>query len=65
MQKRLKTRKRLNRYDKFNFRLYEKIQNGFLKLAKKNKSKYKIIDSNKDIKINQKLILDKIKSLIK
>ena len=34
---RLKSRKSLNRYDKFNSLFYQKVQNGFLKLANKNK----------------------------
>ena len=37
MIKRLNDRKSLNRYDKFNFRFYQKVQNGFLKLSKKIK----------------------------
>ncbi len=37
LQKRLKKRKSLNRYDKFNMSFYNKVQNGFLKLSKKKK----------------------------
>ena len=40
MIKRLKLRKSLNRYDVFNKKFYEKVQKGFLKLAKNNKKKY-------------------------
>ena len=47
---RLKKRKSLNRYDQFEMNFYNKVQNGFLKLAKMNKKLYKIIDSNLDIK---------------
>jgi dTMP kinase len=64
MKKRLKLRKKLNRYDKFNFSFYNKVQKGFLKLAK-NKKKYSIIDSNIDIKLNKKFIKNKIESLIR
>ena len=64
MKKRLRMRKKLNRYDKFQFKFYNKVQNGFLKQAKKNKNKYLIVDSNLDIKINKKIILDKIDKLI-
>jgi dTMP kinase len=32
---RLKERKRLNRYDKFNTSFYDKVQKGFLKLMRK------------------------------
>ena len=64
MKRRLKMRKSLNRYDKFKYKFYNKVQNGFLKLAKKNKNKYLIVDSNLDIKINKKIILNKIDKLI-
>ena len=64
MIKRLKLRKSLNRYDKFNNRFYQNVQKGFLKLANKNKKKYKIINSNLDIKINENLIIQSIEKLI-
>ena len=64
MKHRLKKRKSLNRYDNFDTNFYNKVQNGFLKLAKKNKKKYQIVDSNLDIKENESLIIDKIKRLI-
>ena len=64
MIKRLKLRKSLNRYDKFNNLFYQKVQNGFIKLAKKNKNKYLIIDSNLDISKNKSLIIKKINKLI-
>ena len=44
---------------------YNKVQKGFLKLAKSNKKLYKIIDSNLDIKKNEDLIISQIKKLIK
>ena len=62
---RLKKRKSLNRYDKFNVNFYNKVQKGFLKLVKLNKKSYKIIDSNLDIKKNEYLIINQIKKLIK
>ncbi len=62
---RLKNRKSLNRYDQFDMNFYNKVQKGFLKLAKSNKKSYKIIDSNLDIKINEDLIINQIKKLIK
>ena len=65
MLKRLKDRKKLNRYDKFNNNFYKQVQDGFLKIAKKNRSKYQIIDSNLEIKFNRKLIIDRITRLIK
>ncbi len=65
MINRLKLRKKLNRYDKFDSSFYKKVQNGFIKIAKQKKKNYLIIDSNKEIKINKKIILDKIDKLIK
>ena len=64
MLKRLNLRKNLNRYDKFNYSFYQKVQNGFLKLSKKSKQKYLIIDSNLDINENKSLIINKIKDFI-
>ena len=65
LQKRLKQRKSLNRYDKFKMSFYNKVQDGFLKLLKKKKNKYQLVNSNLDIKKNEKLILNKIDRLIK
>ena len=61
---RLKKRKSLNRYDKFDSAFYSKVQKGFIKLANSKKNSYMIIDSNLEIEKNKKLILDKIKRLI-
>ena len=61
---RLKKRKSLNRYDKFNSEFYNKVQKGFIKLANSKKKSYMIIDSNLEIKNNKKLILNKINKLI-
>tara|TARA_B100000965_G_scaffold253668_1_gene213438 strand:+ start:635 stop:1246 length:612 start_codon:yes stop_codon:yes gene_type:complete len=61
---RLKKRKKLNRYDKFSINFYNKVQNGFLKLSN-NKKKYQIINSNLDIKKNERFIINKINRLIK
>jgi len=65
LQKRLKQRKSLNRYDKFKMSFYNKVQKGFLNLSKKQKNKYQLINSNLDINNNEKLILNKIDRLIK
>ena len=59
-----KSRKNLNRYDKFNSRFYENVQKGFLLIANKNKKKYKIINSNLDIKFNQKKIIQTVDKLL-
>jgi len=61
---RLKKRKFLNRYDKFNSVFYNKVQKGFIKLANSKKKSYMIINSNLEIEKNKRLILDKINKLI-
>ena len=65
MHKRLKLRKNLNRYDKFKSAFYDKVQKGYLKIAKKNVRKYQIINSNLDIETNKLLIINKIERLIR
>ena len=62
---RLKKRKSLNRYDKFDMKFYSKVQTGFLKLSKKQKKKYQIINSNLEIKFNENIIINKVNELIK
>ena len=62
---RLKKRKSLNRYDKFDISFYSKVQKGFVKLSNINKKKYQLINSNLDIKENEHLILSIIDRLIK
>ena len=65
LQKRLIQRKTLNRYDKFKISFYNKVQNGFIKLSKKQRNKYQLINSNLEINKNEKLILTQIDRLIK
>lgn len=60
---RLKKRKNKNRYDNFNYKFYDKVQKGFLKLVKKKK--YMIVDSNKPLSYNKLQIIKKIDQLIK
>ena len=64
LAKRLNDRKSLNRYDKFNYQFYKKVQDGFIKLSKKNKRKYLIINSNLDKNENKRLIINQINKLI-
>ena len=64
MKKRLKKRKNLNRYDKFEKNFYKKVQMGFLKISKNNPKKYMKINSNLNIKHNEEIILNKIVNLI-
>ena len=61
---RLSKRKKLNRYDKFNISFYKKAQNGFIKIAKRNKKKYMLINSNNSINKNKIKILNKIIKLL-
>ena len=66
MLKRLKSRKNKNKYDNFNYNFYNKVQKGFLKIALKNRSKYLILDSNKDsLKIIENKLINKIKKILK
>ena len=64
MNKRLKSRKKLNRYDKFDNKFYQNVQKGFLKISNKNIKKYQIINSNLDINTNKSIIIKKIVKLI-
>jgi len=64
MKKRLSERKKLNRYDQFKNIFYKNVQDGFLKIIKKNTKKYMKIDSNFSISENEKKILNKIDNLI-
>ena len=66
MKKRLKLRKNTNKYDNFKYKFYNNVQKGFLKIANKNKSKYLILDSNKDsLKIIEDKLINKIKKILK
>ena len=57
--RRLKKRKRKNRYDKFSKKFYVRAQNAFIKIAKKNKKRYFVLDNSKDSKETEKIILKK------
>ena len=58
-------RKVLNRYDKFSYTFYKKVQAGFVKQSKLNKKKYLIINSNNKITENKKIIIKKLQNIIK
>ena len=64
LNKRMLKRKNLNRYDKFNYSFYQKVQNGFIKMANLNKTKYLIVNSNKKINENKTIIINKINKLL-
>ena len=61
---RLKNRKKKNRYDKFPKNFYVKVQNAFIRIAKKNKGRYFVIDNSKDTKITEKIILNKFTEVL-
>jgi len=63
LKKRLNKRKNKNKYDKFNYFFYKKVQNGFIKIAK-NKKKYFIVNSNNDILYNKNLVISRLKKII-
>ena len=62
---RLKKRKNKNRYDKFSKSFYIKAQDAFIKIAKKNKKRYFIVDNSKDSKEVENIILDKFMNVYK
>ena len=62
---RISNRKIINRYDKFKKSFYKKVQNGFLKISNKNKSKYMIINSSNKFETNKMIIFNQVKKLIK
>ena len=64
LKQRLLKRKSLNRYDKFKYTFYNKVQIGFIKQANKKKQNYLIVDSNKKIYENKKIIMNKINKLV-
>ena len=64
MKERLLKRKKLNRYDQFTATFYKRVQDGFIKILKKNPNKYMKINSNLNIIANENIILNKIKKLI-
>ena len=64
LQKRLKNRSKLNRYDKFKLKFYNKVQNGYEKISS-NKNKYIKINSNTNT-INEvkNIIVNKLEKII-
>ena len=60
---RMKKRKNKNRYDKFSKEFYQKVQNSFIKLAKKNSKRYFVLDNTNDSKKVEKIIFNKFLKL--
>ena len=61
---RIKKRKIKNRYDKFSLNFYKKVQNAFIKIAKKNKRKYLILNNSTDTTEVEQVILKKFIKLL-
>ena len=61
---RLKKRKKINRYDKFSKKFYKKVQNSFIKLAKKNKRRYIVLNTSLDTKDTENFIYKKVISIL-
>jgi len=61
---RIKKRKTKNRYDKFSKNFYTKVQNSFLKMAKKNKKRYFVIDNSLDSPNIEKIIFNKFNKVL-
>ncbi len=55
---RISKRSKTNRYDNFNINFYKRVQNGYIQLSK-NKKNYMIVNSNKPIDENKKIIKKK------
>ena len=55
--KRISKRKKKNRYDKFTRDFYKKVQNTFIRISKKNKKRYILLDNTKDSSDVEKIIL--------
>ncbi len=64
MKKRLLKRNNLNRYDKFKMSFYKKVQNGYIKIASKDKKKYLKVNSNLNINRNKEIIINAVKKII-
>ena len=65
LKKRLNKRLNKNKYDKFNYNFYSKVQKGFIKLSRNKKKKYFIIDSNNNLRKNKKLVIKEINKILK
>ena len=61
---RLKKRKKKNRYDKFSKNFYIKVQDSFIKIAKKKPRKYCIVDNSQDSAETENIIFDKFMTLL-
>lgn len=65
IKRRLKKRKKVNKFDKLKTVFYKKAQKAFLDIASKNKKKYLVFDSSKNTKYLEEKIFKTILSKIK
>ena len=63
LKKRLQKRRIKNKYDKFNFKFYNKVQGGFKKIFK-NKKNVTLINSDDQIKNNKNAIIKQLQRLL-
>ena len=63
LKKRLRKRRIKNKYDKFDFKYYNKVQNGFKKIFK-NKKNVTLINSDDQITINKNTIIKRLQRLL-
>ena len=61
---RLNKRKIKNRYDKFSKNFYANVQKAFVKISKKNRNRYVILDNSKDNTLIEAEIYNKIKKAL-
>ena len=61
--RRLRKRKKKNRYDKFSKSFYVKAQKAFIKIAEEKRKRYFIIENSKDSVETEKIILTKFKKV--
>ena len=61
---RINKRGKKNRYDKFSKSFYRKVQSSFIKIAKKNKNRYFILDNSKNTRDIEDIILKKFISTL-
>ena len=53
-------RKTKNRYDKFSKKFYNNVQNAFIRIAKKNKKRYIIVDNSINDKSSEIKIINSV-----
>tara|TARA_Y100000591_G_scaffold324668_1_gene344431 strand:+ start:233 stop:850 length:618 start_codon:yes stop_codon:yes gene_type:complete len=63
LKKRLQKRRIKNKYDKFDFKYYTKVQNGFKKIFK-NKKNVTLINSDDQITLNKNTIIKRLQQLL-